>query len=447
MKKCFGIVLSIIIVIGLLSACESSDIEDQVINVMQSEDTHVLSVKGGTPSAYSEMTYGEAFESFFGSPTWKYFVGTKEGADEDGDGRPDYTEENVEIVEFTGYCTYQDIEVKALIQFTLSKEDDTFEATYLSFNDVPQNMFTLAALLEAVFTNEDIDIAVGNNSNESVQENDDVMLEEFISLICSYSDPPDLEGAELTEYFKGEFDIWLSGEGYKNITIDSDGHLVIPDHSAEYVGTWWDTYSQRCNMEISSYDGIYYNIDINWGSSAWDNTHWSFNGTYDEIAGGIHYYGSRIEEYYLDNGEMQETYIYSDGEGLIWIGDEGMLYWDDYIEQQGVECSFEKSEYEEYSDKGNYNGEEVITGYLIPDSDRRYLEESDLYGFSNKELRLARNEIFARYGRKFNDKELQSYFDSCIWYEGLIEPEEFDDNILNEFEKANMKLIKELEGN
>lgn len=194
--------------------------------------------------------------------------------------------------------------------------------------------------LNASVENISLSDTVGNNSNEPVQENDYALLEEFISL---YIDPPDLKGDELTEYFNCEFDIWRCGEGYTNITINSNGHLVIPDHTAEYAGTWWDIYSQRCNMEISSYDGIYYNIEINWGCSAWENTHWSFFGTYDEIAGGIHYYGSRIEESYLGNGEMQETYVYSDGEGLIWVGDDGMLYWDDYVEQQGADCSFEKN--------------------------------------------------------------------------------------------------------
>ena len=345
MKRWFIMVLPVIIGIGLLTGCGSGDIEDQVYNVVQSEDTHILGVKDGMPNAYPGKTYGEAFGNFFGSPTWKYFVGTKEGADEDGDGKPDYTEENVDIVEFTGYCTYRDVEVKALIQFTLSKENDTFEATYLSFNDVPQNMFMLAALLEAAFTEGGIDGTAGNNSNEPMQENDYALLDEFISLICSYSDPPELEGDELTEYFKREFDSWRRGEGYTNITTDANGHLVMPNHAVEYTGTWQDTYSQRCYMEIDSSDGIYYYIDINWGSSAQENTHWSLWGMYDEIMGGIHYNGSRIEEYYPEDGEMQETYVYSDGEGLIWIGDDGILYWDDYIEQQGADCSFEKLEY------------------------------------------------------------------------------------------------------
>ena len=214
------------------------------------------------------------------------------------------------------------------MQFTLSKDGDTFEATYLSFNDVPQNMLMLSALLEAAFTDDEIEDGPADGTGENTDEDTDIN---------------DLEGDALQEYFKKEFDSWAAGESYTNITTDADGHLIIPDHTAEYAGMWQDVNSQRCSMEISSSDGIYYGIDINWGSSAWDNTHWSFGGTYDEMAGGIHYYGSRIEEYYPDDGDMQETYAYTDGEGLIWIGDDSMLYWDDYMEQEGAGCAFEKS--------------------------------------------------------------------------------------------------------
>ncbi len=112
----------------------------------------------------------------------------------------------------------------------------------------------------------------------------------------------------------------------------------------EYIGEWFDTVSQRCHAEISSEDGIHYTIDINWASSAWENTHWSFSGTYDESEGKIHYSGSRIEEYYPDEGDVQETYAYTDGEGYLWIGDDGMLYWDDLKEQQGEGLVFEKAE-------------------------------------------------------------------------------------------------------
>ena len=339
----------------LMTGCNESDVTDQITNVVQAEDENVLGVKGGTSSAYPGITYGEAFDNFFGSPTWKYFQGTQKGPDDDGDGEPDYVEENVDVVEFTGYCTYHDVEVKALIQFTLDNEAGTFEATYLSFNDVPQNNLTLLALLEAVFTNdsvstestEAVNAETENTATESgamLSENDYELLPEFIELICSFSDPPDLEGEELDTYFKEQFDAWKRGEGFNFIIIDETGHLVIENHSAEYCGEWGDIYSQRCYMSIQS-DGIYYQIDINWSSSAWENTHWLFWGTYDSTLGGIVYSGSRIEEYYLETGEVQETYAYTDGTGLIYMGDDGMLYWVDDIENQGADCIFEKNQY------------------------------------------------------------------------------------------------------
>jgi predicted acylesterase/phospholipase RssA len=84
-------------------------------------------------------------------------------------------------------------------------------------------------------------------------------------------------------------------------------------------------------------------------------------------------------------------------------------------------------------------------GYVIPDSDSRYLTEADLRGFSKEQLRLARNEIYARHGRRFKDDELQSYFNSKSWYTGTIDPDDFSESMLNEYEKANTALIKQEE--
>ena len=70
---------------------------------------------------------------------------------------------------------------------------------------------------------------------------------------------------------------------------------------------------------------------------------------------------------------------------------------------------------------------------------------SDLYGLTADQARYARNEIYARHGRKFKDKDLQKYFDNCSWYYGFIEPGDFDESWLNEYEKKNVKVIKEYE--
>ena len=55
---------------------------------------------------------------------------------------------------------------------------------------------------------------------------------------------------------------------------------------------------------------------------------------------------------------------------------------------------------------------ENTTEYILPDSDSRYISENELGGMSSEQLRLARNEIFARHGRKFKDAQLQEYFNT-----------------------------------
>lgn len=44
-----------------------------------------------------------------------------------------------------------------------------------------------------------------------------------------------------------------------------------------------------------------------------------------------------------------------------------------------------------------------------------------LGNFDNKELRIMRNEIFARYGYKFKTAEMKAYFESQEWYSGLYD--------------------------
>ena len=83
--------------------------------------------------------------------------------------------------------------------------------------------------------------------------------------------------------------------------------------------------------------------------------------------------------------------------------------------------------------------------YLLADSDSRYLTEDDLAGFTAEQCRLARNEIYARHGRRFSDPALQRYFDSLSWYNGTIEPSDFNDNVFNSYERANCILIIDYE--
>lgn len=87
------------------------------------------------------------------------------------------------------------------------------------------------------------------------------------------------------------------------------------------------------------------------------------------------------------------------------------------------------------------------SGYIIPESNTRYLTEADLEGLSVEELFYARNEIFARYGRGFQNELLQKHFSEQPWYTQRYTPSEFDamPSPLNDYERKNVDLIRQRE--
>ena len=83
--------------------------------------------------------------------------------------------------------------------------------------------------------------------------------------------------------------------------------------------------------------------------------------------------------------------------------------------------------------------------YLIPDSNWRYLTRDELEAYSTYDLYLARNEIYARYGRLFANQDLQNYFWSQGWYNGTIAPGDFDTMWMSQVERDNAQLMLQIE--
>ncbi len=81
--------------------------------------------------------------------------------------------------------------------------------------------------------------------------------------------------------------------------------------------------------------------------------------------------------------------------------------------------------------------------YIIPDSSSRYLDREDLEGLTKEELRIARNEIFARHNRYYRDEPLNEYFSSKSWYSGTIPAEDFSYDVFNDYEIKNLELMNE----
>ena len=78
--------------------------------------------------------------------------------------------------------------------------------------------------------------------------------------------------------------------------------------------------------------------------------------------------------------------------------------------------------------------------FLIADSGTRLLSAADLAGLSKAQLRIARNEIYARRGRYFQSADLKAHFSAFAWYK----PYTWNPG-LTSVELANVFLIQSLE--
>ena len=132
--------------------------------------------------------------------------------------------------------------------------------------------------------------------------------------------------------------------------------------------------------------------------------------------------------------------------------DDEFMYFSAYINFKNGKLILTASMHDKYLDykfdfdavecrRWTADDEAEMNEYIFPLSNIEYLKEYELTGLSKDELKIARNEIYARHGRMFNDANLQAYFNSCSWYTPTISPENFSDSMLNEVEIANRDLI------
>jgi hypothetical protein len=79
-------------------------------------------------------------------------------------------------------------------------------------------------------------------------------------------------------------------------------------------------------------------------------------------------------------------------------------------------------------------------GFLFAESNVRYLTRAELEKLSADQLRISRNEIFARKGRFFKSHQLRAHFAKFVWYQPSVWRIR-----LNQIEQANVGLIRSLE--
>lgn len=125
--------------------------------------------------------------------------------------------------------------------------------------------------------------------------------------------------------------------------------------------------------------------------------------------------------YDYDDGENEDSFYYEDED------DDFSYYDEELIENEDSE--------EEYEEKTVVTPDDIL---LCSDEELYTEEDLEQRGLSAWECRIARNEIYARHGKIFQDAELQEYFESMYWYEPS---EDFSEDELNGIERHNLEAI------
>ncbi len=87
----------------------------------------------------------------------------------------------------------------------------------------------------------------------------------------------------------------------------------------------------------------------------------------------------------------------------------------------------------------------IEDGYVFINTNEELISKEDLERLLPEECQLLKSEIYARHGMKFDDDFMQAYFQTRSWYDGTIEPSDFDESVLSETEKENIRMISEYE--
>jgi hypothetical protein len=178
------------------------------------------------------------------------------------------------------------------------------------------------------------------------------------------------------------------------------------------------------NGHVGKLDAIY---ELNWYS----------DGTIE----GIHNYPSRTYSQYtlkgidLGNGNIELTeYTGSNISASCNLTLEGKCYTGQMNNTDGRQLNMTMCE-SESSKVTNINGK-------YPQTTERLLTYSDLSGFSKQDLKIMRNEIFARHGYIFKTPEMKVYFEQQNWYSGRYEDVI---SMLSVIESKNVEFIKSYE--
>ena len=214
----------------------------------------------------------------------------------------------------------------------------------------------------------------------------------------------------------------ISQSNQKITEEEKNKNAVNVELNGNYEGTIKD--GTKWKVNIYGFDGRNFegSNTIYWASKGPSGLTTTFYGTYDNATGEIIMNESEGKGSGRFTGRLTENGMNMQG------------IWSRYSDGGSFSWNLSK-------DKGNSRNDYSING-RFPEASERYLNDGDLSGLTQYDLKIMRNEIFARHGYIFKTDEMRNHFESQSWYTGRYSNV---DGMLSDIEKSNINLIKRFE--
>ena len=203
-------------------------------------ETYIEMVKTATPENYPDVTYEEAFESFFVEPEWRHF-----------------SSDQGEVVQFTGEFSYLGKEAEACFQYVIDLENASFTLQYFGIDDVSQDLLTTGIALETIFSSYNTfeeEIVQDNGMNEYQIESEIVTDEINISDGMYYSSD-EISYMDIAGRYLGSYGAEISLSMYSSIEDMYVGSIQIQTLDTNYSG---EVIQLGTNIyQVETVEGVY----------------------------------------------------------------------------------------------------------------------------------------------------------------------------------------------
>lgn len=252
---------------------------------------------------------------------------------------------------------------------------------------------------------------------------------------------PDQNGIIEHEIIENE----MTEEGAEPTETDADGASSLQSSTGGEAGTAGEESGNRQANAASGRQKSGKNITELLASWDWDYGAVTLEQVTEALdENDIHYAG-----YYNVSGERLDMTL-EDGTSLIFFEARTWESRENYQRTRNYELMMKGTDFNKNGFQEHYLNEYDVTmdEFIYPNLSEEVFDEDAFWKYSQTELSIARNQLFAKYGRKFQDPFLSALFSVKTWYEPKYEGREFDgrqEEFLSDVELTNLKSVLKME--